>query len=163
MAFDPDGRLYIAELGGRILVDNGGAWQRVAAGLAQPLGLAFRGADLYVFWQGGVSVLEGVGEGAIRGQRDIISGLPFGRHQNNGLAFGPDGKLYMGVGSTCDACVERDPRSATIMRFNADGSGGGVFARGLRNVCDLAFQPADGNLWAPITVAMTWAWPHLRS
>ncbi len=63
------------------------------------------------------------------------------------MAFGPDGKLYLGVGSTCDACVERDPRSATIMRFNADGSEGEVFARGLRNVYDLAFQPADGTLW----------------
>lgn len=147
MAFGPEGRLYIAEVGGRILVADGGALRRVAAGFPQPLGLAFRGADLYVSWQGGVSILEKVTEGGTPRQRDIITGLPFGRHQNNGLAFGPDGKLYLGVGSTCDVCAEKDPRSATVMRFNPDGSGVEVFARGLRNVYDLTFHPQDGSLW----------------
>jgi len=79
----------------------------------------------------------------------IIGDLPVrGNHQNNGPAIGPDGKLYVPVGSTCDACVEQDEGSATVTRFDLDGSDRQVYARGLRNVYQLAFHPEDGTLWA---------------
>lgn len=64
------------------------------------------------------------------------------------MALGPDGRIYFGLGATCNACVEKDPRSATIMSCAASGRGCKVFARGLRNAWDLAFHPTDGTLWA---------------
>jgi glucose/arabinose dehydrogenase len=78
-----------------------------------------------------------------------ISGLPSGNpwHQNNGLAFGPDDKLYLTLGSTCNACIQTDPRSATILRYSPDGSRQEVFARRLRKCYDLAFIP-NGDLFA---------------
>src|SRR6185503_8156221 len=46
-----------------------------------------------------------------------------------------------------DACREADPRSATILRFEPDGSSAGVYATGLRNPYDVAFNAA-GDLFA---------------
>ncbi|MCA9968481.1 MAG: PQQ-dependent sugar dehydrogenase, partial [Anaerolineales bacterium] len=78
----------------------------------------------------------------------VVSGLPTGLHQNDNLKFGADGWLYMGLGSTCDACVEADSRSASLMRFNVDTGESEIIATGLRNPYDLAFHPATGDLFA---------------
>jgi glucose/arabinose dehydrogenase len=43
--------------------------------------------------------------------------------------------------------VESDERSGTILQANPDGTGLRVYARGLRNPYDLAFD-ASGRLWA---------------
>src|SRR5881397_4240274 len=37
---------------------------------------------------------------------------------------------------------------AAVTRFTLDGSGGRIFARGLRNSVGLAFHPTTGELWA---------------
>ena len=37
-----------------------------------------------------------------------MSGLPFGEHQQDNVVLGRDGRLYLGNGSTCDVCVEKD-------------------------------------------------------
>ena len=87
------------------------------------------------------------GDGTVDSSEEIVSGLPSGRHQNNGLVLGPDGNLYLTVGSTCDECDEEDERSATILQMGADGSNLRVFASGLRNPYDLVFD-ARGRLWA---------------
>jgi glucose/arabinose dehydrogenase len=55
--------------------------------------------------------------------------------------------LYVSVGSSCDACVDYANR-AVIMRYGLDGSGGVIYARGLRNAVGLAWQPRTGRLWA---------------
>ena len=120
----------------------------MASGLRLPLGLVFHDGALYVSSRGGVTRLtDEDGDGDLDTSTPIIVGLPSGSHQNNGPAIGPDGKLYLPVGSTCNACIEQDERSATVMRFELDGSGGEVYARGLRNVYQLAFHPEDGTLW----------------
>ena len=67
---------------------------------------------------------------------------------NNNIKFGPDGRLYMGLGSTCDACTENDPRSASILRFNVETGESEIYATGLRNPYDLAFHPVTGALFA---------------
>src|SRR5205085_9271993 len=43
-----------------------------------------------------------------------------------------------------------EPRRASIMQFNADGSGGRVFASGLRNAVGLDVDPRTGLLWASV-------------
>jgi glucose/arabinose dehydrogenase len=55
--------------------------------------------------------------------------------------------MYVSIGSTCNVCEERNADRATVMRFDADGSNGRVFARGLRNAVGLAVNPATGALW----------------
>lgn len=58
------------------------------------------------------------------------------------------GIFYLSVGSSCDVCRESDPERATVLQFNADGTGRRVFATGLRNAIGLDIHPVTGELWA---------------
>ena len=69
-------------------------------------------------------------------------------HVSRTIAFGRDGRLYVGIGSSCNVCVEPDPRRTTIQVFNADGSNGQGFARGLHNAIGFDWDPQTGRLWA---------------
>jgi glucose/arabinose dehydrogenase len=77
----------------------------------------------------------------------VVSGLPFGEHQQDNVVLGRDGRLYLGSGSTCDVCLEKDPRSATVLSLRPDGTGLRILARGLRNPYGLAFQPGTNRLY----------------
>ncbi len=79
-----------------------------------------------------------------------MRGLPFGLHQQDNVVLGADGRLYLGSGSTCDACRERNRRSATVLSLRPDGSDLRIVARGLRNPFGLAFQPGTGRLYASV-------------
>lgn len=60
-----------------------------------------------------------------------------GWHLTRTLAFGADGKLYVSVGSSCNACVEKEDLRATVIEMNPDGTGRRFYARGLRNAVGL--------------------------
>lgn len=85
-------------------------------------------------------------------QVDKLLDLPSGAndlygHRTRTIAQGPDGKLYISVGSSCDVCVEDTPLRAAILRANTDGSGVEVFASGLRNTVGFDWQPSGSVLW----------------
>jgi glucose/arabinose dehydrogenase len=147
LAIGPDRRVYVAEGNGQIVAVGSGGTTTIASGFSTPLGLAWHGHTLYVSSTGEVSTLTASKNFRSFSRRVIISGLPTGRHQNDGMAF-RGGWLYLGVGSTCNACVETDPRSATIMRFHLNGSHAQIYAHGLRNPYGLAIRPATGKLYA---------------
>lgn len=78
----------------------------------------------------------------------ILGDLPDGgQHPSRSLGIGPDGKLYVSVGSTCNACAETNPESATILRVEPDGSGRTVVAKGLRNTVGFSWEPTTGVLY----------------
>jgi len=78
----------------------------------------------------------------------LINDLPDGgQHDNRTIAFGPDGKLYLTVGSDCNDCKETNPEHATILQMNADGSNRTIYARGLRNTLGFDWHPQTGELW----------------
>lgn len=73
---------------------------------------------------------------------------PGGNHWTRTVRLGPDGWLYMNVGSTCNVCWEDDPtRRAAMLRFRPDGSGEQTFATGLRNTVGFDWQPGTGDLY----------------
>ncbi|WP_239806859.1 PQQ-dependent sugar dehydrogenase [Croceicoccus hydrothermalis] len=70
-----------------------------------------------------------------------------GQHPNRMVVMGPDNRLYVSVGSTCNACAETDDENATIVSLNPDGSDRRIFASGLRNTIGYGFAPGTGQLY----------------
>ncbi len=160
LAIGPDGQLYLAERGaGRIvrLADRNhdgvaDGVDVIAQGFSLPSSLAFyQDGSLYVSTATQVFRLsQPDANGAFQKREVVIDGLPGPQdHFTRTLVFSPDGSsLFIQVGSSCNLCKESDERRATIMRFNSDGSGGAVYARGLRNAVGLGFRPGTNELWA---------------
>lgn len=156
--FDPQGRMYVTSQDGNVYLANDDdqdgrvdSTSRFASGYVFALGVAVHAStgDVYVSHQGVISVLSDTNnDGRADDERILVGDLPFGQHQNDNLEFGPDGLLYVGVGSTCDACDDSNPLAATILRFNIDTGEREVFATGLRNPFDIAFHPETGELYA---------------
>ena len=150
----PDGRLYAVRSSAGEIVrfdlntdgTRNGDPSVVASGLRQPFGLAFLNGDLYVGETHQVIRLRGP---AFTRETVIVPGLPAGgAHWTRELEFGPDGRLYVAVGSSCNLCEEVDERRAAVVSYAANGSGEEIVGVGLRNVVGLAFHPETGALWA---------------
>ncbi len=60
--------------------------------------------------------------------------------------FGPDGRLYVAIGSPCNICPI-DGIAGTIVSFAPEGGAPKIFARGVRNSVGFDFQPGTGHLW----------------
>src|SRR4029450_12153037 len=73
-------------------------------GLRTPLGLAWRGRDVFVSEQGRLERFT-LRRGRLPGRRVSVKGLPFGEHQQANVVF-HNRRLWWGSGSTCDACTE---------------------------------------------------------
>lgn len=162
MAFGPDGLLYIANQEGSIFtMDSSGGVSTFASGYNTPTGIAFRPGtgQLYVSDRVRNESVGGESQISIVGQGQLIGGLPCCYtflHAANGIAFGPDGMGYVGVGARADHGEildgsgrqdELHPLEASILRFNPDTGEVSVYARGLRNPYDIAWD-ANGTLWA---------------
>ena len=156
LAFGPDGRLYVASTNGAVYAvadldgdQRGEQVQPYAVGLDTPLGLAWIGQQLFVSIRGSVVVVwDANGDGFPESRATVVDNLPsFGLHQNDSLAVGADGFIYMGQGTDCDHCQEADPRNGAILRFKPNGTQLSIYARGMRNPYGLAFN-ALGDLFA---------------
>lgn len=153
LAQSPTGELVLSQhVEGRVVKladpDGDGVVDEVVpilTGLNMPHGLAFAGDVLFVAETDRILRLDVWWSGA--SARPIAELPGGGHHQTRSLALGPDGKLYVSIGSSCDACEEADPRRAAVWRLDQDGSNVEPFARGLRNAVGLAWSP-DGQLWA---------------
>ncbi|MBL8215363.1 MAG: PQQ-dependent sugar dehydrogenase [Bryobacterales bacterium] len=111
-------------------------------------GLAIHNDQLYLATVNEVLVADRKPDGTLSQPRLLISDLPDGgQHPNRTLAIGPDGKLYVSVGSTCNACTESSKESAALLRMAPDGTGRSVFASGLRNTIGFAWHPETKALW----------------
>jgi glucose/arabinose dehydrogenase len=157
MALSPDGVLYACEMEeGQVvaLLDPGNTGTSsetkiVIEGLHHPHGLAFYQGSLFVGETDRVSRFTLADHRLEREDGQTLVELPSGGgHKTRTILFGPDGKLYISIGSSCNVCEEADERRATICRCNPDGTQFEVFARGLRNAVGMAFQPETGDLWA---------------
>lgn len=60
-----------------------------------------------------------------------------GWHLTRTIAVGGNGKIYVSVGSSCNACVEKEKVRATTLEMNPDGSEQKIYATGLRNAVGL--------------------------
>jgi glucose/arabinose dehydrogenase len=174
IAFLPNGDAIVAErTTGRILrIPKSGGKPRLAmsvpgvdtnAGEGGLLGLAVSpdyASDklIYAYFtstRGDNRIVRGKLGGTLR---PILTGLHSGAIHNGGrIAFGPDGKLYAGVGETGNTAYAQNRKSLNgkILRMNPDGSvppgnpfpGSLVWTLGHRNVQGLAWD-RSGRMWA---------------
>jgi glucose/arabinose dehydrogenase len=60
-----------------------------------------------------------------------------GWHLTRTIVIGGNGKIYVAVGSSCNACEEKEEVRASILEVDPDGKNQKHFARGLRNAVGL--------------------------
>jgi glucose/arabinose dehydrogenase len=158
IAISPQGILYVTAMdAGKVLAlpDRNGDGVTdtiitVASNMRSPHGIAFYQNVLYVAeTHRVVRLLDTNGDLVADKTEVIISNLPSGGgHFTRTILFDETAqKLYVSVGSTCNACDD-DPRRACILQFHTDGSGERLFASGLRNSVGLAWHPISHELWA---------------
>ncbi|HZQ85789.1 MAG TPA: PQQ-dependent sugar dehydrogenase [Acidimicrobiales bacterium] len=180
------GGLYVAEKTGKVVVLSGGAVTGTVldiSGLVSQafdqglLGIAVAGSHLYVDYTdtvGDIHVVEYTLTGDVAGSpRELLTQAHVDfPHDGGNLVFGPDGKLYIGVG---DGDTVGDPHGngqslgtwlGKILRIEPTPSGGRpytvpadnpfvgtagakpeIWAYGLRNPWRFSFDRSGGDLW----------------
>jgi len=173
MRLTPDGNLLVSDptSGSLILLRPNGSGiplkSTFATGLARPHDMVFYKSGgttwLYVSEKNKVRRAPYLnGSLTIGALQTVVANLPdrslpelggkYG-HELKHIAIDKHGFLYVSIGSTCNVCIEdtqSNPVRASVYRFNADGSGGRLYARGLRNAVGLAIVPGRNTLWAVV-------------
>ena len=120
--------------------------------LVQPNGVLFHNGSLYVAAINQVLRFDNI-EGTLDNLPQPVDmteafQLPPEVHHNwKFLAYGPDKKIYIPVGSPCNLCEVNPGVHGQIRRYNLDGSGMEIVARGVRNSVGFDFHPQTGELW----------------
>ncbi|HYB97831.1 MAG TPA: PQQ-dependent sugar dehydrogenase [Candidatus Limnocylindrales bacterium] len=196
MALAPDGRLFVAEQDGRVRIVKNAAlldepfvqltvdniYERGLLGIALDPAFASNGYVYVYFASPGPRAYRIVrftaeGDQAKPGSETLLFELPpYGvnarYHFGGAMHFGPDGKLYLGVG---DHSLNTNAQKLTvpfgkILRINPDGSiptdnpfyatatgvNRAIWAYGLRNPFTMAFDPASGRLFINDVGAVDW-------
>jgi len=156
MAVSPEGMLVVARRRTHEVValpdkDKDGVAEPhvILSGLPTANSLAFNGGYLYIATTPAVMRVRWTG-GAPDGAPTVFAALPNSTpsaHTSRVLGFGPDGRLYVSIGSSCDVCIEADQRRTTIQVYDAAGTGR-PYAAGLRNANGFDWDPTTGHLWA---------------
>jgi len=196
MALIPDGRILICEQGGSLRVVKGGdllatplltvavdaSGERGLLGVTVDPAFAANGF-VYVYYtatapapHNRISRFTAAGDLAVPGSEvvlldlDDLSGAT--NHNGGALHFGPDGKLYAGVGENANPAHAQSLTNllGKLLRLNPDGSvppdnpllaqtsGNNrfIWALGLRNPFSFAFQPGTGRLFLNDVGQNTW-------
>jgi glucose/arabinose dehydrogenase len=160
LALAPNGDVFVSEPGaGKItlLRDANGdgktdATYTFARGFDRPHGLAFHSGALYVGDLNAVWKL-GYSNGATKaGARTRVTQQSFGGkngHSTRDIAFGPDGTLYVAIGSAGNVETGDPPQRASVQKVNAGGTLS-TYASGLRNPVGIVFQPGTNQMWVTV-------------
>ena len=122
------------------------------SGLTQPNGLAFHNGSLYVFAINRVFRYDNIEDHLDKAPEPVeltaAYNLPDTVHHNwKYVAIGPDGKMYVQVGSNCNICETNPGIHGQIRRYNLDGTGQEIVARGVRNTVGFDWHPVTKELW----------------
>lgn len=195
MAFAPDGRLFVCLQGGQVRVIKNGTLLSspfvtipvTFAGERGLLGIAFDpnfNVNHFVYFyyttntspiHNRISRFTAVGDVASNSESvlvDLDNLSTALNHNGGGIHFGPDGKLYVGVGENGNPANAQtlSNRLGKILRYNSDGSipadnpfvntpvgaNPAIWALGLRNPYTFAFQPGTGRMFINDVGENTW-------
>ena len=136
------------------ITDKGGKREAkvLLQGLTQPNGLAIKDGALYVFAINQVLRYDNIEDKLDNPGEPVELTDKFGLPRKsitigNMSAFGPDGKLYVQVGANCNICEINPGIHGQIRRYNADGTGMEIVARGVRNTVGFDWHPVTEELW----------------
>lgn len=171
ITYGPDGRLYATVLengtrsGAVYALNADGTSKRYSGDFVSPIGLAFQPGTDVLYVSARVTLEKGGGLWRVPPgggtPEPVITNLPccysIVENQPNGMVFGPDGFLYMGIGALTDHGESLDPQhqryetmqplEASILRINPHTGEVSTYARGFRNPFDLTFD-AEGQFYA---------------
>lgn len=183
MAFAPDGRIFCTEKSGKVkIVKNGvmvGTFLQVAVDQLNERGLSSIALDpdfntnhyVYIYYttagspvRNRLSRFTANGDVVVSGSEVIILDIePSANsiHNGGGMAFGPDGTLYVGVGNDNVNSNSQDLNNykGKVLRINKDGSvpagnpfsgsepAKRIWAYGLRNPWSIDIQPGTGKIF----------------
>jgi hypothetical protein len=157
-----NGAIFVGDSGNSNGVPNGGVWViKHGVGVAIPNspvfvgGMTFHDGALYL--SGGVLTATGPAweimkwsgwTGTTFTSRHVLYTAPQGFQGFNGVAFGPDGRLYVGVDTGLLNNNDHGPASLSpylydILSMTAGGKSVKVFARGIRQPWQMAFAPGS--------------------
>jgi glucose/arabinose dehydrogenase len=87
-------------------------------------------------------------DGTLQAKEMMFNNMPSaGQHPNRTMDFGPDGKLYISIGTMCNDCKESDREAATIVQVDPLTWKRTIYASGLRNNIGFDWHPQTGELW----------------
>ncbi len=196
MAFAPDGRLFVCLQGGQLRVIKNGALLAApfitltvtSDGERGLLGVAFdpnfsANNFVYLYYttstlpvHNRVSRFTANGDVAVAGSETVLLDLDnlssATNHNGGAIHFGPDGKLYIGVGENANGSNAQTLGNllGKMLRINTDGTipadnpfvntatgvNRAIWALGLRNPYTFAFQPGTGRLFIDDVGQSTW-------
>ncbi len=173
MAFDSQGRLYAALANTNKIVilpdvNKDGLAEApmiIVSNLNAPNSIALIDDNTMLIGNQDGVVKVSQKNGVWSAPQPFISNLPYGHHTLKTVKIGPDGFIYVNVGSSCNVCKEHDPLRATILRYTLEGKPLGsqiqdaqmkdtlgavspIWAKGLRNSQGFAWQPKTGAMFA---------------
>lgn len=159
MALTPSGTVLVAERGADRVVALPDANHDGAADAVVEVGRGYGSAHSIAFDRDGSLLVAGettlwrvsLGPDLREATRAVVyDGLPTGGHNTRTILVRPDGQLLLSVGSSCNVCVEEDPRRAAVLLVDPATGTARVWARGLRNAVGLVTDPATGETWADV-------------
>lgn len=157
MAVSPDGTLMVAERGADRIIAFPDADRDGGADRIVEVGKGFEAAHSLAFEADGSLLVAGettlfrvrLGSDLRERSRSVVlDRLTTGGHSTRTVAVLPDGRILLAAGSTCNACIEPDPRRAAINLVDPRDGSDRVFMSGLRNAVGVWVDPATGRAWA---------------
>jgi len=119
----------------------------IARDLNMPNGVAFRDGALFVAESGRIIRFDDIEQNLDRVPSAVLVAdlIAYRHHGWRYMGFGPDGWLYVSIGSPCNVCNKLG--YGNIIRMRPDGSGREVYARGIRNSVGFDWHPESDELW----------------
>jgi Raf kinase inhibitor-like YbhB/YbcL family protein len=151
----PDGTVYVSQRDPgtlTMLKDTNGDGvadiQKVVAEKPKLHGTAMHADKMYIMTVKELFVADIKPDGSLGELKMLMNDLPdAGQHPNRTIAVGPDNKLYISVGSTCNACDESNVENATMLVADLEGKNRRIFSAGLRNTIGFGWHPATKKFY----------------
>ena len=119
---------------------------KVIDGLNKPHGIAFQNDYIYVANEDSVIKVKLKDNlKADSSTKEYITDLPKGGHWTRTIRI-KDNSLYASIGSSCNVCIEKDERRASILKCDLGKCK--IFARGIRNAVGFIFHPETNEIYA---------------